>query len=129
MEWRTILAVILSIFVLVVWQYVFAPQSEPPQQPVTPESPQKPVAEPQLPAPATTTARPPSSPGADDVRVTPATPPQSLNERLQVANFSSSAGQLNVTAERTRGKLQFTYQDPTGWRVGTHIELCYGSTA
>ena len=45
MEWRAILAVVLSIFVLVLWQYVFVPVSEPPQPPVTPESGEKPASE------------------------------------------------------------------------------------
>ena len=31
MEWRAIVAVALSIFVLILWQYVFVPVSDPPQ--------------------------------------------------------------------------------------------------
>ena len=90
MEWRAILAVALSIFVLILWQYVFVPVSDPPHSPVTPESQEKPA--PETKAPPSTMARPgaPSAPGAGDSPVGQTAPPQSLNERLQVANFTAS---------------------------------------
>jgi len=55
--------------------------------------------------------------------------PQSLNERLHTAHFSSSTAQLSVTAQQPRGTVQFAYQDPTGWRVVKTFELQYGSYA
>ena len=56
-------------------------------------------------------------------------PPLSLNERIQVATFTSSVAQLTVTAEQPRGTVRFEYQDPTGWRVVKTFELQYGSYA
>jgi YidC/Oxa1 family membrane protein insertase len=129
MEWRAILAVVLSIVVLILWQYVFVPVPEPPQPPTTPEPQEKPTAEPRVQAPSTTRPSPPSPPGAGDVTVAQGTPPQSLTERLQVANFSPSVAQLTVTPEQPRGTVRFDYQDPTGWRVAKTFELRYGSYA
>jgi YidC/Oxa1 family membrane protein insertase len=129
MEWRAILAVVLSIFVLVLWQYVFVPLPEQPQQPTTPEPQEKPASEPRVQTPSAARPSQPSTPGAGDVAVAQATSPQSLNERLQSANFSPSVAELTVTAERPRGTVRFEYQDPTGWRVVKAFELRYGSYA
>jgi YidC/Oxa1 family membrane protein insertase len=129
MEWRTILAVVLSIFVLVLWQYVFAPLSEPPQQPAKPELQERPASEPSVQDPRATAPSQPSIPGAREGAVAQATAPQSLNERLHTANFSPSAAQLTVTEEQPRGTMRFEYQDPTGWRVVKTFELQYGSYA
>ena len=76
-------------------------------------------------------ARPgaPSAPSAGDSPVGQTAPPLSLNERLQVANFTASVAQLTVTAEQPRGTVRFEYQDPTGWRVVKTFELHYGSYA
>src|SRR5918996_4221655 len=117
MEWRAILAVLLSIFVLVLWQYVFVPQSEPPQQPETPTPEDKPTSVTRAPTSGTPGPSQPSTPGAGDVTVTPAPPPQSLNERLQWGYFKPSATQLMVTEQQPRGSVRFEYQDPTGWRA------------
>ena len=129
MEWRAILAVALSIFVLILWQYVFVPVPDPPHSPVTPESQEKPTPEAKFPPP--TMARPdePFPPSAGHSPVGQAAPPQSLNERLQTATFSSSVAQLTVTAEQPRGTVRFEYQDPTGWRVVKTFELHYGTYA
>jgi YidC/Oxa1 family membrane protein insertase len=129
MEWRAILAVVLSIFVLILWQYVFVPLPEPPQSPVTPESRDQPASETRVPPP--TAARPdaPSTPGLGGVAREQATLPQSLNERLQVANFTSSVAELSVTPSQPRGTVRFEYQDPSGWRVIKTFELHYGSYA
>jgi YidC/Oxa1 family membrane protein insertase len=131
MEWRAILAVVLSIFVLVIWQYVFVPVREPPQPPATIEPQEKPAAdsETRVQTPSTTRPSQPSAPGAGDVTVAQAPAAQSLNERLHVANFSPSAWQLMVTAQQPRGVVRFEYQDPTGWRAVKTFELHYGSYA
>jgi YidC/Oxa1 family membrane protein insertase len=129
MEWRAILAVVLSIFVLILWQYVFVPLPEPPPPPTTPESQERPAPESRVQTPSVTRPTPPSAPGAGDLTVAQATPPGSLNERLHVANFSPSVAQLTVTAEQPRGAVRFEYQDPTGWRAVKTFELQYGSYA
>jgi YidC/Oxa1 family membrane protein insertase len=129
MEWRAILAVVLSVFVLVLWQYVFVPISEPPQPPVTPESEEKPVVEPRVQAPRLSEPSPPSTAGAPKSAGPQAPAAQSLNERLHTADFSPSVTQLSVTAQQPRGSVQFAYQDPSGWRVVKTIELQYGSYA
>jgi YidC/Oxa1 family membrane protein insertase len=129
MEWRAILAVVLSIFVLVLWQYVFVPQSEPPHPPVSPEHQEKVASEPRVPAPAATRPGLPASKGMGDVTGAQATPPQSLSERLQTANFSPSVAQLTVTAQQPRGSVRFEYQDPSGWHVVKSFELLHGSYA
>jgi YidC/Oxa1 family membrane protein insertase len=128
MEWRAIVAVALSIFVLILWQYVFVPVPEPPHPPTTPESQEKPAPETKVSPP---TARPgaPSQPSMGDGPVGPTAPPVTLNERLQAANFTASAAQLAVTAEQPRGAVRFEYRDPTGWRVVKTFELHYGSYA
>jgi YidC/Oxa1 family membrane protein insertase len=61
--------------------------------------------------------------------VAQATAPQSLNERLQVANFSPSAWQLMVTEQQPQGVVRFEYQDPSGWRAVKTFELHHGSYA
>jgi YidC/Oxa1 family membrane protein insertase len=129
MEWRAILAVALSIFVLILWQYVFVPVSNPLHSPVTPESQEKPA--PETKVPPSTMARPgaPSAPDASDSPLGQTAPPQSLNERLQVANFTASVAQLTLTEQQPRGTVRFEYQDPTGWRVVKTFELQYGSYA
>jgi YidC/Oxa1 family membrane protein insertase len=129
MEWRAILAVVLSIFVLVLWQYVFVPLPEPPQPPVTPESEEKPASEPRVQTPGAARPSPPSAPEAREGVGAQAPSPESLNERLHTANFSPSVAQLIVTAQQPRGTVQFAYQDPTGWRVVKTFELQYGSYA
>lgn len=130
MEWRAILAVVLSIFVLVLWQYVFVPVSEPPQQPATPEHQDKPsVGSETAPTPGVTRPSLPSTPGAGETTVAPVTAPQSLNERLQVANFSPSAWQLAVTEQQPQGAVRFEYQDVSGWRAVKTFELHHGSYA
>jgi YidC/Oxa1 family membrane protein insertase len=128
MEWRAILAVALSIFVLILWQYVFVPVPEPPHPPTTPESQERPAPETKVSPPM---ARPgaPSQPSMGDHPVGPTAPPVSLNERLQAANFTASVAQLAVTAEHPRGAIRFEYRDPTGWRVVKTFELHYGSYA
>jgi YidC/Oxa1 family membrane protein insertase len=55
--------------------------------------------------------------------------PQSLNERLQTANFTPSVAQLTLTEQQARGTVQFAYQDVAGWRVVKTFELQYGSYA
>ncbi len=129
MEWRAILAVALSILVLILWQYVFVPAPDPPHSSVTPESQEKPT--PEAKSPPATTARPdaPNTPRVGPGSVGQAAPPQSLNERIQAANFTSSVAQLAVTAEQPRGTVRFEYQDPTGWRVMKTFELQYGTYA
>jgi YidC/Oxa1 family membrane protein insertase len=129
MEWRAILAVVLSIFVLVLWQYVFVPVSEPPQSPVTPESEEKPAVGPRVHTPSTGKPGPLSNPEVREGASAPVSTPQSLNERLHTAHFSPSVAQLSVTAQQPRGTVQFTYQDPAGWRVVKTFELQYGSYA
>jgi YidC/Oxa1 family membrane protein insertase len=130
MEWRAILAVVLSIFVLVLWQYVFVPVPEPPQQPATPERQEKPSAGSETaPTPSVTRPNQPLTPGAGETVVAQATAPQSLNERLQVANFSPSAWQLTVTEQQPQGVVRFEYQDPSGWRAVKTFELHHGSYA
>src|SRR5215468_629671 len=100
MEWRAILAVALSIFVLILWQYVFVPLPEPPHSSVKPESQEKPAPETNVsPAPMARSGAPPTS-GADDNPVEQVAPPQSLNERLQKANYTPSVTQLMVTAQQ-----------------------------
>jgi YidC/Oxa1 family membrane protein insertase len=128
MEWRAILAVALSIFVLILWQYVFVPVPEPPHPPTTPESQERPAPDTKVSPPM---ARPgaPSQPSMGDRPVGPTAPPVSLNERLQAANFTASVAQLAVTAEQPRGAIRFEYRDPTGWRVVKTFELHYGSYA
>jgi YidC/Oxa1 family membrane protein insertase len=128
MEWRAILAVVLSIFVLVLWQYVFVPLPEPPQQPQTPE-PQEPAAVPRVPTSGMTRPSAPATPGAGDVAVAQAVPVQSLNERLQTANYKPSVTQLTVTDHQPRGSVRFEYQDPSGWRAVKTFALQYGSYA
>jgi YidC/Oxa1 family membrane protein insertase len=129
MEWRAILAVALSIFVLIVWQYVFVPLPEPPQSPATRQPEETPA--PETSAPPPTMARPgaPSTPSVGDGPIGQVVPPQSLNERLQVANYTPSVVELIVTAQQPRGTVRFEYQDPTGWRVVKTFELHYGSYA
>ena len=118
MEWRAILAVVLSIFVLVLWQYVFVPVPEAPQQPATPERQEKPSAGSETaPTPSVTRPSQSSTPGAGETAVTQAAAPQSLNERLQVANFRPSAWQLTVTEQQPQGVVSFEYQDPSGWHA------------
>jgi YidC/Oxa1 family membrane protein insertase len=128
MEWRAIVAVVLSIAVLIIWQYVFVPTPEMPQQPVTSET--KEIPPPQRPpqAPAGPDAGQRASPGAPDVTAGQR-PPQTLNERLQTANFSPSALQVMVTEQHPRGVVRFEYQDPTGWRAVKTIEMHHGSYA
>src|SRR5262245_52081250 len=115
MEWRAIIAVALSIFILIIWQYVFVPVRESPQPPVAPASQDKPVADTST-LPSTTT-RPgvPSTPRVDDSPVQPAPLPQSLNERLHVASFTPSVTQLTLTTQQPQGTVRFEYEDPTGW--------------
>ena len=129
MEWRAILAVALSIFVLIVWQYVFVPLREPPQSPATRQPEEQSAPESSVPPP--TVARPsvPSTPHVGDSPVGQVVPPQSLNERLQVATYTPSVVELIVTAHQPRGTVRFEYQDPTGWRVVKTFELHYGSYA
>ncbi len=131
MEWRAILAVVLSIFVLILWQYVFVPVREPPHQPATTEPEEQPStsSEPRTETPSAIRPSQPSTLGAGDVAVTHATAPQSLNERLHVANFNPSAWQLMVTAQQPRGVVRFEYQDPTGWRAIKTFELQYDNYA
>jgi YidC/Oxa1 family membrane protein insertase len=129
MEWRTILAVVLSIFVLVLWQYVFVPQPEPPQQPATPEPQQKPASETRVQTPRSPEPSQPSAQGEGEVAVAHVASPQSLNERLQSANFSPSAAQVLVTEQQPRGSVRFEYQDPTGLRAVKTFELQRGSYA
>jgi YidC/Oxa1 family membrane protein insertase len=129
MEWRTILAVVLSIFVLVLWQYVFVPLSEPPQQPATPEPQEKPASETRVQTPRSPGSSQPSAPGQGEVAVAQVTSPQSLNERLQMANFSPSVAQVLVTEQQPRGSVRFEYQDPTGVRAVKSFELQHGSYA
>src|SRR5262249_25452316 len=113
----------------IVWQYVFVPLHEPPQSPATPEVQDKPAPETRVPPP--TAARPsaPSTPSAGDSGEGQAAPPQSLNERLRVADFTPSVTHLTVTAQQPRGTVRFEYQDPTGWRVVKTFELQYDSYA
>jgi len=129
MEWRTILAVVLSIFVLVLWQYVFVPLSEPPQQPTTPEPQEKPASETRVQTPRSPGPSQPSAPGEGEVAVAHATSSQSLNERLHSANFSPSVAQVMVTEQQPRGSVRFEYQDPTGWRAVKTFELQHGTYA
>jgi YidC/Oxa1 family membrane protein insertase len=129
MEWRAILAVVLSIFVLVLWQYVFVPVSEPPQPPVTPESEEKPASETNVQTPGAAKPNLPSTPEARESTSPRMPSPQSLNERLHTAHFSPSVPQLVLTAQQPRGTVQFAYQDPSGWRVVKTFELQYGSYA
>jgi len=129
MEWRAILAVVLSIFVLVLWQYVFVPLSEPPQPTVTPEPKDKPASETRAQAPGAAKPSLPSIPEAREGAGPQVRLPQSLNERLHMAHFSPSVAELIVTAQQPRGTMQFAYQDPTGWRVIKTFELQYGSYA
>jgi YidC/Oxa1 family membrane protein insertase len=129
MEWRAIVAVVLSIFVLVLWQYVFVPVSEPPQPPVPPESQEKPVSETSKQTPGVGTPSLPLRPEARESAGAQGPAPQSLNERLHTAYFNPSATQLMVTPQQPRGTVQFTYEDPAGWRVLKTFELRYGSYA
>jgi YidC/Oxa1 family membrane protein insertase len=129
MEWRAILAVVLSIFVLVVWQYVVVPMSEPPQPPVTPEPRGSSVREPRAPLPETTQPTRPALPGVGEGPVRQAPPPLTLNERLQTANFTPSVSNLVVTEGQPRGAVRFEYDDPTGWRAVKTFEMHYGSYA
>ena len=129
MEWRAILAVVLSIFVLILWQYVFVPLPEPPQPPAIPEPQDEPASETKVPPPTAAKPGTPSIPGIGDATRGQATPPESLNERLQVANFTPSVVQLEVTAYQPRGTVRFEYQDPTGWRMVKTFELHYDSYA
>ena len=129
MEWRAILAVVLSIFVLILWQYVFVPLPEPPQPPAIPEPQDEPASETKVPPPTAAKPGTPSIPGIGDATRGQATLPESLNERLQVANFTPSVVQLEVTAYQPRGTVRFEYQDPTGWRMVKTFELHYDSYA
>jgi YidC/Oxa1 family membrane protein insertase len=129
MEWRTILAVVLSIFVLVLWQYVFVPLSEPPQQPATPEPQEKPASETRVQTPRPPGPSLPSAPGGGEGIVAHAASPQSLNERLHSANFSPSVAQIMVTEQQPRGSVRFEYLDPAGWRAVKTFELQHGSYA
>jgi YidC/Oxa1 family membrane protein insertase len=127
MEWRAILAVVLSIFVLVVWQYVIVPVYEPPRPPVTPESPS--VREPAAPPPETAQPSRPALPGVGEGPVRPASPPLTLNERIQTANFTPSVTNLVLTEGQRQGVVRFEYQDSTGWRAVKTFEMHYGSYA
>jgi YidC/Oxa1 family membrane protein insertase len=129
MEWRAILAVALSIFILILWQYVFTPVHEAPRPPVPLEPQEKPA--PGVSTPPATAIGPaaPSTPRAADGPVEQAALPQSLNERLQVANFTPSVTALGVTAQQPRGVVRFEYEDPSGWRVVKTFELHYDSYA
>ncbi len=129
MEWRAILAVVLSIFVLVLWQYVFVPLPEPPQQPATPEPQEQPTSDTRAQTPRAPEPSQLTTPGTGEVAVALAPSPQSLNERLQSANFSPSVMQLLVTEQQPRGSVRFEYQDPTGWRAAKTFELHHGSYA
>jgi YidC/Oxa1 family membrane protein insertase len=129
MEWRAIIAVVLSIFVLVLWQYVFVPVSEPPQPPITPEIGEKPAPETRVQTPGTGNPSLPSVPEAREGVGLRDPAPQSLNERLHTAHFSPSITQLVLTAQQPRGAVQFAYQDPSGWRVTKSFELQYDSYA
>jgi YidC/Oxa1 family membrane protein insertase len=131
MEWRAILAVALSIFVLILWQYVFVPVPEPPQAPVGPEVQEKPAPNPATGPQAPSPPKPGQAltPGADEGRVSQAIAPQSVNERLRVADFSPSALQLLVTEQQPQGSIRFEYQDPAGWRVVKTFELHHDSYA
>jgi YidC/Oxa1 family membrane protein insertase len=128
MEWRAIVAVVLSIAVLLLWQYVFLPVPEPPQQPVTP--PHEPAA-PQ--APGQRSDAPPSrlepAPGREEAGARARPTPRTLNERLQMANFTPSTTHLLVDARQPRGSVRFEYQDPSGWRVVKTLEMRDGSYA
>ena len=110
MEWRAILAVALSIFVLILWQYVFVPVSDPPHSPVTPESQEKPAPEDQSPLPRSQDLARRLVRARATALWDQTAPPLSLNERIQVANFTSSVAQLTVTAEQPRGTVRFEYQ-------------------
>jgi YidC/Oxa1 family membrane protein insertase len=128
MEWRAIVAVALSIFVLILWQYVFVPVPDTPRPP-PPESQERPAPESKgSPAPMTSREGAPG-PSTGETPVTQPTPPLSLNERLQVANFTVSLTQLMLTPEQPRGTVRFEYRDPTGWRVLKTFELHYGTYA
>src|SRR6266540_1469404 len=123
MEWRAILAVVLSIVVLVVWQYVFIPTREPPQRPTLPETQEKPANEPTTQAPRVTIPGRPSTPAAPETGSGRETPLQTLSERLRTANFTPSVSQLTVTAQQPSGDVRFEYQDPTGWRAVKTVAL------
>jgi YidC/Oxa1 family membrane protein insertase len=129
MEWRAIVAVALSIFVLVLWQYVFLPVSEPPQQPTAPEVLDRPSGEresgPQAPMPLPPGQTSPPLPAVGSGVAAP----QSLNERLQTANFRPSVSQVSVMEQQPRGSVRFEYQDPAGWRAVKTFELHHGSYA
>jgi YidC/Oxa1 family membrane protein insertase len=129
MEWRAVLAVVLSIVVLVVWQYVFVPTREPPQRPAPPETQEKPANEPTTQAPRVTIPGRPSTPAAPETGSGRETPLQTLSERLRTANFTPSASQLTVTAQQPSGAVRFEYQDPTGWHAVKTFELHDGSYA
>ncbi len=129
MEWRAILAVVLSVVVLVMWQYVFSPSTESPQRPLPPATSDQP--------PAQTGAQPRSMPQPSPSSLpraaerSPGKPAalQTLNERLQTASFTPSVTQLSVTEREPNGAVQFEYEDATGWRVVKRFELRYGSYA
>jgi len=131
MEWRAIVAVVLSVLVLVVWQYVISPMVDRPQQPAQPEFVDKPREQPPLQAPGTTTPTQPAAPRQAGVAAEkPRTPqPQTFSERLQLADFTPSVTQLTVTEREPSGAVRFEYQDPSGWRVVKSLELRYGSYA
>lgn len=128
MEWRAIVAVVLSIAVLIIWQYVFVPTPELPQQPVTPEIAEKPPPEATAEAPRGPAAGQRGVPGAPDGTSRQALP-QTLNERLQSANFTPSVHQVIVSQQQPQGAVRFEYQDPTGWRAVKTIEMHHGSYA
>lgn len=128
MEWRSILAIVLSIAVLVIWQYVFMPTPEIPPQPVTPESEEEPLPRTIAPPPGPRGFTEPAMPSAPEA-TRPQRPPQTLNERLQTANFTPSLHHLVVMERQPRGVVRFEYQDPTGWRAVKTIEMHYGSYA
>jgi YidC/Oxa1 family membrane protein insertase len=129
MEWRAIVAVVLSIGVLVIWQYVFVPTPEAPRQPASPRSEEQSSPQTTAQAPGQRGSTPPASSAAPETSASQRPAPQTLNERLQSANFTSSVPQLLVTEDQPRGRVRFEYQDPTGWRAVKTLQMQHGSYA
>lgn len=129
MEWRAIIAVVLSIFILVLWQYVFSPGPEPPRQSSQPETVDKPPVQTATPPPSATMAGQAATAGSTVAAAAEPPAPQTLNERLQTAIFTPSVSQVTVTERQPSGVVRFEYQDPTGWRVVKSLELHHGSYA
>jgi YidC/Oxa1 family membrane protein insertase len=129
MEWRAIVAVVLSIAVLLIWQYVFLPTREVPQQPTAPETGERPPPQTTARAPAPPSPTQPATPSAPEALAGQRPPPATLNERLQTANFTPSVPQLAVTEQRPQGAVRFEYEDPTGWRAVKTIGMHRGSYA